>query len=104
MIDLATKILALDDKGLRSLLEQMDIALKINESEPLDMLTMDHNLVSTLRAASNLAISKLLLLRALNSEFIKPSHGGEAEQSNSSIRAALENDPVVKFLTKTSYH
>ena len=67
------------------------------------ILNGKQNIVGNLRAASNLAIAKFMLLRALNSEFIT-SQSGEAALSNNAIRTALENDPAVKFLTKTSYH
>jgi hypothetical protein len=100
MNDFATKILALDDIGLRKLLQQLDVALELNEN---DINGPEQNFVGQLRAISNLAIAKLILLRALNSDFISIQEN-ELTMSNNAIRNVLENDPTVKFLTQTSYH
>ena len=100
MNDFATKILALDDIGLRKLLQQLDVALELNEN---DINGPEQNLVRQIRAISNLAIAKLILLRALNSDFISIQEN-ELTASNNTIRNVLENDPTVKFLTQTSYH
>lgn len=100
MNDFATKILALDDIGLRKLLQQLDVALELNEN---DINGPEQNFVGQLRAISNLAIAKLILLRALNSDFISIQEN-ELTASNNTIRNVLENDPTVKFLTQTSYH
>ncbi|WP_347990383.1 hypothetical protein [Methylomonas sp. AM2-LC] len=100
MNDFATKILALDDIGLRKLLQQLDVALELNEN---DINGPEQNFVGQLRATSNLAIAKLILLRALNSDFISIQEN-ELTASNNTIRNVLENDPTVKFLTQTSYH
>ena len=100
MNDFATKILALDDIGLRKLLQQLDVALELNEN---DINRPEQNFVGQLRATSNLAIAKLILLRALNSDFISIQEN-ELTASNNTIRNVLENDPTVKFLTQTSYH
>jgi hypothetical protein len=52
MNDFATKILALDDIGLRKLLQQLDVALELNEN---DINGPEQNFVGQLRATSNLA-------------------------------------------------